>query len=107
MHPMLAMGVLLGYILLAAESFLATHAVGIFRISFSGIGPTELRLLLAAGALVAIDRPLVTPFGIAAMPLFDLGGAIAIAGMVVAFTISSVRNGRALYRAEPLPEPRS
>jgi phosphatidylglycerophosphate synthase len=106
MQPLLAVGVLLGYVLLAAESFLATHAVGIFRISFSGIGPTELRLLLAAGALVAIDRPLVMPFGLATVPLFDLGGGIALAGMAVVFTISSVRNGRALYRAEPLPERR-
>jgi hypothetical protein len=46
------------------------------------------------------------PFGLATVPLFDLGGGIALAGMAVVFTISSVRNGRALYRAEPLPERR-
>ncbi len=106
MHPMLAIGLLLGYVLLAAESFLATHAVGIFRISFSGVGPTELRMLLATGALVAIDKPLASPFGLMTMPLFDIGGAIGLFGMSVAFAISSFRNGQALYRAEPLPSRR-
>jgi archaetidylinositol phosphate synthase len=103
MHPLLGVGVLLGYVMLCAESFLATHALGVFRISFSGVGPTELRILLSAGALVAISKPIVTPFGLAAMPLFDVGGAVTIAGMAVAFTLSAWRNARTLYRAEPLP----
>lgn len=103
MQPILGLGLLLGYVLLAAEAFLATHAVGIFRISFSGIGPTELRILLAIGALVAIDKPLASPFGLVTMPLFDLGGGIALIGMAFAFVVSSFRNGQALYRAEPLP----
>jgi len=103
MQPVLGLGLLLGYVLLAAEAFLATHAVGIFRISFSGIGPTELRILLATGALVAIDKPHASAFGLVSMQLFDLGGGIALIGMVVAFAVSSFRNGQALYRAEPLP----
>jgi archaetidylinositol phosphate synthase len=103
MHPLLGLGVLLGYVMLCAESFLATHALGVFRISFSGIGPTELRILLSVGALVAVWKPIVTPFGLAPVPLFDVGGAVAIVGMAVAFTLSAWRNARALYRAEPLP----
>jgi len=103
MQPILGLGLLLGYVLLAAEAFLATHAVGIFRISFSGVGPTELRILLATGALVAIDTPLASPFGLVTMPLFDLGGGIALVGMTIAFAVSAFRNGQALYRAEPLP----
>ncbi len=106
MDPVLGMGVLLGYVMLCAEAFLATHTVGVFRISFSGIGPTELRILLSAGALAAISRPFVTPFGLAPMPLFDVGGAVAILGMAVAFTISACRNARTLYEAEPLPHRR-
>ena len=107
MHPVLAMGVLVGYLLLAGESFLATHSVGIFRISFSGFGPTELRFLLAIGALVAIARPVVRPFGLAEQRLFDVGGLVAVIGMAVVFVISAVRNGRTLYAAEPLPGRRS
>ena len=103
MQPMLGLGLLLGYVLLAAEAFLATHAVGVFRISFSGVGPTELRILLATGAMVAMVKPLASPFGLITLPLFDLAGGIALIGMAVVFGISSFRNGLALYRAEPLP----
>jgi archaetidylinositol phosphate synthase len=103
MAPWLGLALLIGYILLCAESFLATHAVGVFRISFSGIGPTELRILLSAGAIAAVTRPVVTPFGLGPVSLFDLAGAIAVVGMAVAFVVSTWRNASTLYRAEPLP----
>jgi phosphatidylglycerophosphate synthase len=103
MDPRLGLGLLIGYILLCAESFLATHAVGVFRISFSGVGPTELRILLSIGAIAAIYRPTVQPFGVAPVALFDLSAVISIAGMGVAFAVSTWRNARTLYLAEPLP----
>jgi archaetidylinositol phosphate synthase len=100
--PWIAAALLVSYLLLCAESFLATHTLGVFRISFSGFGPTELRILLSIGALVAIDRPLVHPLGLGEYRLFDIGGAIGTIGMLLVFLISAVRNTRALYRAEPL-----
>ena len=103
MAPVLGLALLLGYVLLCAESFLATHAVGVFRISFSGIGPTELRILLSIGAIVAISRPLVTPFGLAPVALFDISAVVSLVGMAVAFGVSTWRNARTLYLAEPLP----
>jgi len=104
-NPWIAVALLVGYLLLAGESFLATHALGVFRISFAGVGPTELRLLLSAGALVAMSHPLVHPFGLGPFQLFDVGGAIGAIGMGVVFLLSSARNTRALYLAEPLPTP--
>ena len=95
--------VLLGYVLLCAESFLATHTVGVFRLAFSGMGPTELRILLAVGALVATSRDTVTVAGMPALRLFDVGGAIAVVAMGIVFVLSAIRNARALYLAEPLP----
>jgi hypothetical protein len=74
----------------------------LFRISFSGFGPTELRILLSIGAIVAIWRPLVRPFGLGEWLLFDVGGAIGTAGMLTVFLISAARNARTLYLAEPL-----
>jgi len=100
--PWIACGLLVAYLLLCAESFLATYALGVFRISFSGFGPTELRILLSIGALVAIDRPIVHPFGLVDIRLFDIGGALGTFGMIVVFAISAARNTRALYLAEPL-----
>jgi phosphatidylglycerophosphate synthase len=107
MHPVLAMGLLAGYVLLCAESFLATHAVGVFRISFSGFGPTELRMILSVGALAAIVRPVIRPFGLDEARLFDVGGLVALVAMAVVFVVSAIRNGRTLYAAEPLPPGRS
>ena len=101
--PYIAGGLLVCFLLLAAESFLATHTLGTFRISFGAFGPTELRILLAVGALVALDRPLVTPFGLGPILLWDLGGLCGIAGMIVALVVSAVRNARQLAVADPPP----
>ena len=102
MHPSIAIAVVAAYFLVAAESYLTTHAAGVFRISFAGFGPTELRILLAIGAIVAVNKPWVDIAGRQAR-LFDVGGLVAIAGMIVAFAVSSIRNTRALYLAEPRP----
>lgn len=103
-HMSLAMGggFLLAYYLLMIEIALATHAVGTFRISFWKFGPTELRILLAIGTLRLLQSDLVTIAG-ARYLLFDVGGAVAIAGLIITFIVSAVTNTRALYRAEPLP----
>lgn len=102
--PWIAAALLVGYLLLCAESFLATHTLGVFRISFSGFGPTELRILLAIGAIVAIGKPMVSPFGLGPFLLLDVGGVIGAAGMFAVFLLSAARNARTLHRAEPLPE---
>ena len=103
MHPLVAAAVLAAYLLVSSESFLATHAVGVFRMSFVGVGPTELRLLLIAGALRAAQSAWVEPFGYAPIRLFDLAGVAGIVGLLLAFVVSSVRNTRVLYVAEPVP----
>jgi len=103
MQPLLAALVLAAYLLVSSESYLATHAVGVFRMSFLGFGPTELRLLLMAGAVRAAVSPWVSPFGLGHVRLFDLGGTVAACALSVVFVVSSVRNTRWLYRAEPMP----
>jgi archaetidylinositol phosphate synthase len=102
MSPVVAVSVLAGYCLVSAESYLATHSLGVFRISFAGVGPTELRLLLAVGAVFAARQPWARIAGRHIL-LFDLGGSIATIGLLVAFVASSIRNARALYLADPLP----
>jgi len=90
-------------VLLAAEVFLATHTLGVFRMSFGIFGPTELRIVLAAGAIKVASSPMVHVGGLGEVLVFDLGGAIAVAGMALVFVVSAARNTRALYRAEPRP----
>jgi archaetidylinositol phosphate synthase len=103
MHPLVALTLLAAYLLVSAETYLATHAAGVFRMSFGGVGPTELRILLALGAVKASGGAFVALGGIGAVRLFDLGGIVAISGLAVIFVVSAFRNIRALYHAEPLP----
>ncbi len=96
-------GFLLAYYLLTIEIALATHALGVFRISYWKFGPTELRIFLAAGTLQLLRSESVPLLGHHVL-LFDVGGAVAIVALLATFIASAVRNTRALYRAEPLPE---
>jgi hypothetical protein len=68
-----------------------------------GVGPTELRFVLAAGAFALMRDPRVQVPGFGEVQLFDVGGVVAAVGLLVAFVVSSVGNGRALYAEEPLP----
>ena len=102
MHPLLALGLLIGYLMLSAEIFLAAHVMGEFRITYFQLGPTELRIVLAAGSLWAIVRPTVTLAGQSFL-LFDVGAVVALAGMAVVFALTAIRHTRTLYRAEPIP----
>ena len=102
MHPTIALALLAAYFLVSAEAYLATHTVGIFRLSFAGVGPTELRILLAIAAVFVARHPWVTVAGRHAL-LLDVGGIVAAAGLAIVFVASAIRNTRALYLAEPLP----
>jgi len=100
MSPLVAVLVVAAYYLVSAETFLATHSRGVFKMAFVGVGPTELRILLAAGALALIEHAWVAPLGLAPIRLWDVGGMIGAAALVAAFVVSSARNARALYLEE-------
>lgn len=105
MNPFVAVGLLVSYLLVNAEEFLATHVRQVFRLAFLGFGPTELRIILATGTLYLLHSRWahLGPWG--PFLLFDVGGVIAIAGMAVKLVVSAVSNTRALFEAERLPEP--
>jgi archaetidylinositol phosphate synthase len=102
MQPSIALAVLAAYSLVCAETYLATHAAGVFRLSFAGLGPTELRILLAIGGFYVSAHPEVVILGHRAR-LMDVSGVVTIAGFAIVFVVSAIRNARALYLAEPLP----
>ena len=103
MSPVVALVLLAAYLMVCAEAYLATHACGVFRISLLKIGPTELRILLAAGAVRLLVSGSEVELVGATWRLFDVGGVIGAAGLFGALAFSVARNGRALYRAEPIP----
>ena len=102
MSPIVALVLLVAYLTLSAEIYLATHARGIFRISLFKVGPTELRILLAFGTLYLLHQPWVE-LGSHSYRLFDVGGIVAAVSLFVALLWSTGRNTVALYQSEPLP----
>jgi archaetidylinositol phosphate synthase len=101
LHPLIAAGMLAGYYILAIESYLTTYAIGEFHLSHAIFGPTEIRILLIAGNAMLVTHPYANIAGCSFL-LFDLGGAVAIAGMAVMALVAAVRHTRALYREETL-----
>jgi hypothetical protein len=73
--------------------------------SFAGMGPTELRILLSIGAIALRGDPYVSLGALGDARLFDVGGAVAIAGLLVALVWAIVRNTTALARLEPRRSP--
>lgn len=97
MSPIIAVSLLVLFLLLSIQSYLATYTLGEFRMSFWSFGPTELRVLLAVGNLALFRWPTVWHMH---YRLFDFGGAIGIAGMTAMMLFFSARNTIRLYKEE-------
>ncbi len=97
MSPALAISLLVLFLLLSIQSYLAAYTLGEFRMSFWSFGPTELRLLLVAGNL-ALFRWQTILHG--HYRLFDFGGAIGIAGMSAMLVFFTIKNIVRLYQEE-------
>jgi phosphatidylglycerophosphate synthase len=100
MTPLIALSVLVAFLLVSGEVFLATAVRSVFKMSVAGVGPTELRILLAVGSIALLGNPHVDLGALGQMQLFDFGGLIAIVGMVVTLAVAVFRNGLALARLE-------
>lgn len=101
-HERVALGMLLAFLLLSIEVYLATYTIGNFHLSFWKFGPTEVRVLLGIGNIALLTHPNVHLLGLE-FRLFDVGGVIAIAGMAAMCVFSGLRHIRYLYRLERLP----
>lgn len=97
MHPWIAIGLLIAFLLLSIQSYLATYTLGEFRLSFWSFGPTELRILLSAGNLALLRWPTILH---GRYRLFDVGGAVGLAGMTFILVFFTARNTYRLYVEE-------
>jgi phosphatidylglycerophosphate synthase len=97
MHPAIAIGLLIGFLLLSIQSYLATYTLGEFHLSVWRFGPTELRVLLVAGDLALFRWPSVIH---GRYRLLDIGGGLGLAGMLLMLVVVSVKNTVRLYREE-------
>jgi len=103
MSPLVATGLLVAYLFLSIEIYLASYTLGDFKISYYKMGPTELRILLSLGNLVLLYKSVVHMFG-RAYKLFDVAGTIGMSGMMLLVFISIVQHTGRLYRREPIPD---
>jgi hypothetical protein len=93
---MLAVGlvIVVAYLILSINTYLETHAFGVFTLGYGRLGPTEARLLL-----VGINTLLA--FGVVGFGLLDVLG-IGLAGvMIMGLVARAGRNLRRLAELEP------
>lgn len=101
MQPVIAICLLVAYLLLSSEIFLATYSLGRFEMSYFHFGPTELRIIICIGNIYVFFFPSSHALG-TSFTLFDLAALTGAAGMVSIAIGSFVRHTRMLYNAERL-----
>jgi hypothetical protein len=102
MSERIAAALLIAYLLLHVNIYLATYTLGTFKISFGPFGGTELRLLLLALNLLVLRAPQVHLLG-RDLLLFDIAGFAGTLGLTLTLLVSSIGNTRRLYDMERLP----
>ena len=101
LHWQVALAMLIAFLILSIETYLATYCVDRFEMSHGLFGPTELRILLIIGTVALYFHPHAHLFGREWL-LFDVGGSIGAAGMVLLAVVATARHTVELYRHEPL-----
>ena len=100
-HPAIALGMLIVFLMLSIEAYLATYTLGQFQLSYWRFGPTEIRLLLALGNLALLRWPTAKLMGMH-FRLLDIGGVIGIGGMALMLVVSAIQHTRTLYHEEKI-----
>jgi archaetidylinositol phosphate synthase len=95
-HMLLAVGlvIVVAYLILSINTYLETHAFGVFTLGYGRFGPTEARLLL-----IAINVALA--LGLVEFGLLDVLGIGLAAAMIVALVTRAGRNLKRLAELEP------
>ena len=101
MSERIAAAVLISFFMLAINSYLAAYAVGVFKLSQWKMGPTEMRLLLMIGNVFLIYHPRAYH---RRYLLYDVGGVVAVIGMLIIVIVLSIQNTYTLYQMERLPK---
>ena len=102
LHWQIAAAMLVAFLILSSESYLATYTLWSFQLSQGLFGPTEIRILLVLGNLALLRSPYSILFGHTFL-LFDVGGAIATVSMLATAIFVTIRHTAELYKQEPLP----
>lgn len=92
---------LIGYLLLSVLVYIRTCVKGEFVISYSGLGPTEIRVLaIIANALIFfIGNPLIT-LGKITLTVYDWMVIVVIVILALIFVSSAIHQGRILSKID-------
>jgi archaetidylinositol phosphate synthase len=99
----IAMGLLVAFLLLSIETYLASYTLGVFKLSFAKLGPTEIRILLGLGNFVLWLHPNMRVPGLS-WRLFDFAGLVAIPTMGIMVVTAAMWHTAELYRQETHPQ---
>ena len=99
MTPIFGIVVLALYLIMSINVYLATHTMGVFKISHAGVSPTEGRILLIGlnTLLIFIQRVTIRSWQV---KILDVVAGLVAAALIVLILRSAVRNLTALDRAE-------
>ncbi len=100
MAPLVAAALVVAYLLVSIETYLATYSLSHFKIAHGGIGGTELRIALALVNVAVYAWPGPLPGGVRIFDVVGVAAGLALAG---AFTVSAVRNATRLRGEETPP----
>jgi archaetidylinositol phosphate synthase len=98
----IAVAMLVAFLVLSVETYLAAYTLREFRLSHGPFGPTEIRILLIIGTVVLLFHPYAHILAHTYL-LFDVGGAAATFGMFGMAIIGAIRHTMRLYAEERLP----
>lgn len=102
MSGTVAMAFLIAYFLMTIEIYLATYTLGVFKLSYGVMGPTELRIIVCIGNLVLLTKQTVR-IGANNYLLCDVAGVVGILVILAIAIFSSIKNTIRLYNEERLP----
>jgi phosphatidylglycerophosphate synthase len=102
MSPSIAMLFLIAYFLVNIEIYLATYTIGVFKLSYGILGPTEFRVIVCIGNLALLVKRTVSIAGTSYL-LCDVAGVVGIVVLTWLAIFSSIRNTIRLYKDERLP----
>jgi archaetidylinositol phosphate synthase len=100
--------IVIAYLVLSINTYLETHAFGVFTLGYGGLGPTEVRLvLIALNTMIALGVGLGFQVGGLGLTVLDLIGIGIAAVMALGLAGRAARNLRRLAELEPAGRPRS
>ena len=97
-YMLLAVGlvIVIAYLILSINTYLETHALGVFTLGYGRLGPTEARLML-----IGVNTLLVLGLADFGVSLLDVAGLGLAAVMIAALIGRAGRNLKRLSELEP------